>query len=126
MSAGARTSGIVSTAIGIVLFAWVAFNFAMASYNRLEDECIGRAYPSEEVNLVDVGEGVEVQTSYSLIPVGLNCDYAVEGEEDDLRVFLDLGTAQTILGAILATVGLAFLSTNHRVDPIRGGDEVQV
>jgi len=126
MSSGARTSGIVSISLGIVLFAWVAFNFAMTNYNRLEDECIGRAYPSDEVNLVDAGEGVEVQTGYSLIPVGVNCDYAVRGGGDDVRVFLDLGTAQTVFGVILVTVGIAFLSTRRPVDQVFGADEVEV
>jgi len=114
MNRSARITGTALVVVGALLVAGVGFNFALANRAGAHSSCIDRAAAPQTADLVDAGEGNAVRPSYSLIPAGIRCAYALSGQNGTVNTFVDLGTFQGALGIGLAAIGSVVIVDGSR------------
>ena len=117
MSRAARRAGSIAVTAGCLLFLGVAFNFAQANHNGAWNTCSQRGHPPFDVDIVVIGENIPVETSYSLVPPALHCDYESEESGEDVRVSIDLGGLQSLFAIATLALGSSLLHVSRADAP---------
>ena len=98
--------GFVLIALGMILLGGVLLNLALTNYEGQWINCTTQTSPPAE--LPGVGE-YQISPSFSLLPLGFNCEYSYPPSEESATVFLDQGTVPAIFGIALTWIGAGVL-----------------
>ncbi|MBH0022531.1 hypothetical protein [Salinibacterium sp. SWN248] len=104
MKKSTLVTGLVLVALGAALLAGVVLNVALTNFEGPWNVCNQRTSMPPEVSMQGKTE-VPITTTYSLLPLRLNCIYNVSPPGRSATVSLDLGAVSAGFGISLVIIG---------------------